>query len=154
MTTCRVVVLIFCLCFCPVCPSGRYGRACTEVCLCSNNGTCNPIDGSCQCVPGWIGEDCSHGTLKRLYPSFLYFVLSFLRLFATRCLSQFSLASLASVVFMTPTHPRTDCLLKWVLLYIMPLDLWYCWPKIIRRALSYHAIGNWCVPFYYLYCTE
>ncbi|KAI3371279.1 hypothetical protein L3Q82_023896, partial [Scortum barcoo] len=42
-----------------VCPSGRYGRACTEICLCTNNGTCNPIDGSCQCFPGWIGDDCS-----------------------------------------------------------------------------------------------
>ncbi|CAB1456884.1 unnamed protein product [Pleuronectes platessa] len=42
-----------------VCASGRYGRACAEICLCTNNGTCNPIDGSCQCFPGWIGEDCS-----------------------------------------------------------------------------------------------
>ncbi|TKS73504.1 Multiple epidermal growth factor-like domains protein 10 [Collichthys lucidus] len=42
-----------------ICPSGRYGRACAEICLCTNNGTCNPIDGSCQCFPGWIGADCS-----------------------------------------------------------------------------------------------
>lgn len=46
-----------------VCPSGRYGRACGEICLCTNNGTCNPIDGSCQCFPGWIGEDCSQGII-------------------------------------------------------------------------------------------
>ncbi|KAF3833078.1 hypothetical protein F7725_026743 [Dissostichus mawsoni] len=37
----------------------KYGKACAETCLCTNNGTCNPIDGSCQCYPGWIGEDCS-----------------------------------------------------------------------------------------------
>lgn len=56
--------------------------------------------------------------------------------------------------FHDPNHPRTDCLLKWVLLYIMPLDLQHCWAKIIRRALSYHSIGNWCVPFYYLNSYE
>lgn len=82
-----------------------------------------------------------------------FILLSFLRIFTTYCLSQFSFTSLASVVFMTHTHPRTDCLLR-VLFYIMPLDLRYCWPKIIRRALSYHTIGNWCVPFYYLNCSE
>ena len=43
----------------PVCPSGRFGDACAETCPCTNNGTCNPIDGSCQCFPGWIGGDCS-----------------------------------------------------------------------------------------------
>ncbi|KAI4830768.1 hypothetical protein KUCAC02_002381, partial [Chaenocephalus aceratus] len=42
-----------------MCPSGKYGKACAETCVCTNNGTCNPIDGSCQCYPGWIGEDCS-----------------------------------------------------------------------------------------------
>ncbi|MEQ2225380.1 hypothetical protein ILYODFUR_016823 [Ilyodon furcidens] len=42
-----------------VCPSGKYGKACTETCFCTNNSTCNPIDGSCQCYPGWITEDCS-----------------------------------------------------------------------------------------------
>ncbi|XP_056135389.1 multiple epidermal growth factor-like domains protein 10 [Lampris incognitus] len=42
-----------------VCPSGRYGTGCAEVCTCTNNSTCYPVDGSCQCFPGWIGEDCS-----------------------------------------------------------------------------------------------
>lgn len=42
-----------------VCPSGRFGKNCAGVCTCTNNGTCNPIDRSCQCYPGWIGSDCS-----------------------------------------------------------------------------------------------
>ncbi|TNM90593.1 hypothetical protein fugu_002882 [Takifugu bimaculatus] len=42
-----------------VCPTGKFGKACAEACLCTNNSTCNPIDGSCQCYPGWIGTDCS-----------------------------------------------------------------------------------------------
>lgn len=45
-----------------VCPSGRYGKNCGLGCSCTNNGTCNPIDGSCQCYPGWIGSDCSQCT--------------------------------------------------------------------------------------------
>lgn len=45
--------------FAAVCPGGKFGKACAESCLCSNNGTCNPIDGSCQCFPGWIGDRCS-----------------------------------------------------------------------------------------------
>lgn len=44
---------------CTVCPSGRFGKNCAWSCSCTNNGTCNPIDGSCQCYPGWIGSDCS-----------------------------------------------------------------------------------------------
>lgn len=42
-----------------VCPSGRFGKNCAGICTCTNNGTCNPIDRSCQCYPGWIGSDCS-----------------------------------------------------------------------------------------------
>lgn len=135
----RVVVLRLCLCLFPVCPSGRYGRACTEVCLCSNNGTCNPIDGSCQCVPGWIGEDCSQGMPYRFYPLFL-------AVFSSSWPLSFTLIGISR--FHDPTHPRTDSLLKLLLLYVMPLNLQHCWPKIIRKALSYHAIGNWWVPFF------
>lgn len=60
------VVFMFRFSWFAVCPSGRYGRACAEICLCTNNGTCNPIDGSCQCFPGWIGEDCSQGRVDPL----------------------------------------------------------------------------------------
>lgn len=48
-----------CVCVPTVCPSGKFGKACAETCVCTNNGTCNPIDGSCQCYPGWISDDCS-----------------------------------------------------------------------------------------------
>ncbi len=58
----RMVVLTsVCLsvCLSAVCPSGRFGKNCAWSCTCTNNGTCNPIGGSCQCYPGWIGSDCS-----------------------------------------------------------------------------------------------
>lgn len=55
-----------------VCPSGRFGKNCAGICTCTNNGTCNPIDRSCQCYPGWIGSDCSQresclGTWSAMY---------------------------------------------------------------------------------------
>ncbi|KAK0148568.1 Multiple epidermal growth factor-like domains protein 10 [Merluccius polli] len=56
--TCRSVCLLHHAVVSPVCPSDRYGKGCSEACVCTN-GTCNPIDGSCQCFPGWTGEDCS-----------------------------------------------------------------------------------------------
>lgn len=48
-----------CACVFTVCPAGKFGKACAETCLCTNNGTCNPVNGSCQCYPGWIGDDCA-----------------------------------------------------------------------------------------------
>lgn len=51
---------------CPVptvCAGGYFGQDCAQLCSCANNGTCSPIDGSCQCFPGWIGKDCSQGKL-------------------------------------------------------------------------------------------
>ncbi|KTG31121.1 hypothetical protein cypCar_00045270, partial [Cyprinus carpio] len=50
-----------------LCPSGKYGKACAEICVCTNNGTCNPIDGSCQCFPGWTGDDCSQSCPSGFY---------------------------------------------------------------------------------------
>ncbi|KAL2300700.1 hypothetical protein Nmel_013585 [Mimus melanotis] len=55
---CNQEPAVNCLVF-SVCPSGKFGKDCAEVCQCTENGTCNPIDGSCQCFPGWIGMDCS-----------------------------------------------------------------------------------------------
>lgn len=52
-----------------VCAGGHFGQDCTQLCSCANNGTCSPIDGSCQCFPGWIGKDCSQGKLLPLQAS-------------------------------------------------------------------------------------
>lgn len=49
-----------------VCAGGHFGQDCAQLCSCANNGTCSPIDGSCQCFPGWIGKDCSQGKLLPL----------------------------------------------------------------------------------------
>lgn len=57
---------------CPVltvCAGGHFGQDCAQLCSCANNGSCSPIDGSCQCFPGWIGKDCSQG--KLLPPPYL-----------------------------------------------------------------------------------
>lgn len=58
-------VSVLCV-LCAVCPSGRFGKNCAWSCSCTNNGTCNPIDGSCQCYPGWIGSDCSQRELTHI----------------------------------------------------------------------------------------
>lgn len=52
-----------------VCAGGHFGQDCAQLCSCANNGTCSPIDGSCQCFPGWIGKDCSQGKLLPLQAS-------------------------------------------------------------------------------------
>lgn len=28
-------------------------------CQCANHSICNPMDGSCDCSPGWTGSDCT-----------------------------------------------------------------------------------------------
>uniref|UniRef100_A0ACB8G6J1 Uncharacterized protein n=1 Tax=Sphaerodactylus townsendi TaxID=933632 RepID=A0ACB8G6J1_9SAUR len=44
--------------------SGRYGKKCAVPCKCANHSICHPVDGSCDCAPGWTGSDCSrHLTL-------------------------------------------------------------------------------------------
>ena len=35
-----------------------YGQNCMESCLCMNNAQCHHINGSCTCLPGWIGQHC------------------------------------------------------------------------------------------------
>ena len=31
------------------CPYGKWGNGCRNHCQCKNDGTCDPIDGSCSC---------------------------------------------------------------------------------------------------------
>lgn len=80
---CCALCLCYVLCVPSVCPSGKFGKACAEICLCTNNGTCNPIDGSCQCFPGWTGDDCSQSMNQFVFLSvFVFrFILLFLPLF-------------------------------------------------------------------------
>src|SRR6218665_878137 len=40
------------------CNENHFGIECRQTCLCSNNGTCDPMTGSCSCPPGWTGATC------------------------------------------------------------------------------------------------
>lgn len=40
------------------CDDKHWGPNCAFLCLCQNNGTCNPISGSCKCTPGFSGQLC------------------------------------------------------------------------------------------------
>lgn len=42
----------------PACPPGRYGKRCMP-CKCNNHSSCGPLDGTCYCLAGWTGPDCS-----------------------------------------------------------------------------------------------
>lgn len=41
------------------CPEGTYGSNCQKSCKCMNGGHCDPVSGTCDCAPGFIGADCS-----------------------------------------------------------------------------------------------
>lgn len=41
------------------CKDGRYGPNCEHECLCLNGGVCQPIMGTCDCPPGYIGANCN-----------------------------------------------------------------------------------------------
>ncbi|PRD22151.1 UNVERIFIED_CONTAM: Multiple epidermal growth factor-like domains protein 11 [Trichonephila clavipes] len=38
------------------CSSDYYGQDCAQKCECENGATCNPVDGSCTCTPGYKGK--------------------------------------------------------------------------------------------------
>jgi len=42
------------------CDSRHYGTACANVCMCNatNTKTCDNVDGSCECKPGFQGTLC------------------------------------------------------------------------------------------------
>ncbi|KAJ8311560.1 hypothetical protein KUTeg_010915 [Tegillarca granosa] len=51
-----------CVPYCPdgcrhACEKNWYGKDCSIECNC-NNGGCNPVNGTCYCDPGWVGQTC------------------------------------------------------------------------------------------------
>lgn len=40
------------------CPSGFYGRDCSDVCRCQNGADCDHVTGQCACRTGFIGTSC------------------------------------------------------------------------------------------------
>ena len=47
--------------FPPACQPGRYGKRCVP-CKCANHSSCHPSNGTCYCLAGWTGPDCSQRT--------------------------------------------------------------------------------------------
>ncbi|XP_025084650.1 fibrillin-1-like isoform X2 [Pomacea canaliculata] len=45
---------------CQECPRGTFGKDCSSNCTCNINKTvsCDPVNGSCTCKPGWTGPTC------------------------------------------------------------------------------------------------
>ncbi|XP_053395504.1 uncharacterized protein LOC123523715 isoform X3 [Mercenaria mercenaria] len=45
---------------CQECDEGSYGDGCKSICNCSlyNTKSCNPVNGSCDCLGGWEGDRC------------------------------------------------------------------------------------------------
>lgn len=58
-------VMFYLIVFFSGCPSGFFGRNCSEMCSgnCLHKSTCNVTTGYCDdgCAPGWSGADCSEG---------------------------------------------------------------------------------------------
>ena len=43
------------------CPEGNYGKNCSMECNCQNDGVCNKVIGSCDCLePGYYGDKCQY----------------------------------------------------------------------------------------------
>ena len=42
------------------CKEGSFGPQCKGTCQCLNNATCDKTDGTCDCLPGWIGVRCDN----------------------------------------------------------------------------------------------
>lgn len=50
--------IFFCLYFFPDCDDNHWGSACRQSCKCKNGALCDPIKGTCQCPPGFVGRFC------------------------------------------------------------------------------------------------
>ena len=40
------------------CRKGYWGRNCSQICQCNNRGSCDPVNGKCDCDAGYRGETC------------------------------------------------------------------------------------------------
>lgn len=38
------------------CSDDTFGVNCSNMCDCENGAICNPVDGTCLCSPGYVGE--------------------------------------------------------------------------------------------------
>lgn len=43
------------------CTSGFFGEDCAQKCQCHNGATCDPVQGTCACPPGFTGDTCVQG---------------------------------------------------------------------------------------------
>lgn len=50
-----------------VCPKGRFGNECMQLCNCQNAATCNAVNGECQCQAGFHGKHCELPCEKGTY---------------------------------------------------------------------------------------
>ena len=41
-----------------VCPLGRHGVGCNDLCKCQNGSACDHVTGACSCRNGWKGTYC------------------------------------------------------------------------------------------------
>ena len=63
-TTCVLLKGIFFALSFTECFDGTFGLGCTGQCTCQNNGTCNVVDGSCNCTEGYNGISCEQHNLS------------------------------------------------------------------------------------------
>ncbi|KAB1251081.1 N-acetylglucosamine-1-phosphodiester alpha-N-acetylglucosaminidase, partial [Camelus dromedarius] len=42
----------------PACTNGSFGEECAKKCQCHNGATCDPVQGTCTCPPGFTGDTC------------------------------------------------------------------------------------------------
>ena len=43
-----------------MCPRLKYGQNCQSICQCYNGASCNHVDGTCRCEPGFYGDKCEN----------------------------------------------------------------------------------------------
>ena len=58
-----------------VCPDGRWGVECSDVCDCAH-GSCSPISGRCICPAGWEGDRCEKGLDSFVYSTYSAKIMS------------------------------------------------------------------------------